>query len=252
MTGMNTSLRAGMDLIVRDLLQVGSGLPPGHVVTIANGAWSSRVKDSGTSRDELPDPVRRRGHRAVIPQAGRGPTINGVATDVLTVLMADNTFLNVGTTEIGADFIAIAPGVDLAAGADRVSAGQLMMVMKGGLSILLEVTGVDLETRRLIVRQRRRVEPESECGGQRHPGDPEQRRAGQLAGSHQRVAGADGDLLHRRHHRSEASAAGPPHQQRRPGRFRQRERHRGGARHREPAAHLRHQQRHQTTPATWR
>src|SRR5262249_47404085 len=37
MTTMNTSLRAGMDLIVRDLLQVGSGLPPGHTITIPNG-----------------------------------------------------------------------------------------------------------------------------------------------------------------------------------------------------------------------
>ena len=27
---MNNALRAGMDLIIRDLLQVGSGLPPGH------------------------------------------------------------------------------------------------------------------------------------------------------------------------------------------------------------------------------
>ena len=28
-TGMNNSLRTGMDLMMRDLLQVGSGLPPG-------------------------------------------------------------------------------------------------------------------------------------------------------------------------------------------------------------------------------
>ena len=150
MTGMNTSLRAGMDLIVRDLLQVGSGLPPGHVITIANGAGSSRVKIPGPPGTNFLTPSGAAAIGAVIPQAGRGPTINGVATDVLTVMMADNAFLNVGTTEIGADFIAIAPGVDLAAGADRVSAGQLMMVMKGGLSILLEVTGVDLETRRLM------------------------------------------------------------------------------------------------------
>jgi hypothetical protein len=85
----------------------------------------------------------------VIPQAGRGPTINGSASDVLTVMMADNTFLNVATTAIGANFIDIAPGVNLEAGADRVSAGQLMMVMKGGLSSLLEVTNVDVATRRL-------------------------------------------------------------------------------------------------------
>jgi len=40
---MNNSLRTGMDLIIRDLLQVGSGLPSGHNITIPNGAGSIRV-----------------------------------------------------------------------------------------------------------------------------------------------------------------------------------------------------------------
>ena len=149
MTGMNTSLRAGMDLIVRDLLQVGSGLPPGHTITIPNGDGSSRVNIPGPPGTAFQTAAGAAVIGAVIPQAGRGPTINGMATDVLTVMMADNTFLNVGTTAIGADFIDIAPGIDLAAGADRVSPGQLMMVLKGGLSILLQVTDVDLDARRL-------------------------------------------------------------------------------------------------------
>ena len=33
-TSMNNSLRTGMDLMIRDLLQVGSGLPVGHAVQI--------------------------------------------------------------------------------------------------------------------------------------------------------------------------------------------------------------------------
>ena len=36
-TGMNNSLRTGMDLMIRDLLQVGSGLPPGHFILIPSG-----------------------------------------------------------------------------------------------------------------------------------------------------------------------------------------------------------------------
>jgi hypothetical protein len=148
-TNMNGSLRAGMDIMVRDLLQVGSGLPPGHVVTIPSGAGSSRVKLPGPPGTNFLTAAGAAVISAVIPQAGRGPTVNGVATDVLTVMMADNTFLNVGITAIGNDFIDIAAGVDMSAGADRVTPGQLMMVMKGGLAVLLEVTEVDLATRRL-------------------------------------------------------------------------------------------------------
>jgi len=149
MTGMNSSLRAGMDIIVRDLLQVGSGLPPGHVVSIPNGAGSSRIKIPGPPDSALLTPAGAQSIGAVIPGAGLGPTINGVPTDVLTVMMADNTFLNVGTTAVGNSFVDIAAGVDMAAGADRVSEGQLMMIMKGGFATLVEVTNVDLGARRL-------------------------------------------------------------------------------------------------------
>jgi hypothetical protein len=149
MTTMNGSLRAGMDLIVRDLLQVGSGLPPGHAITIPNGGGSSQVKIPGPPGTAFKTDAGAVTMGAVIPQPGRGPKINGVDTDVITVMMADNTFLNVGTTAVGSNYVDIAAGVDMAAGADRVMAGQLMMVMKGSLAVLLEVTDVDLNTRRL-------------------------------------------------------------------------------------------------------
>jgi hypothetical protein len=149
MTGMNTSLRGGMDLIVRDLLQVGSGLPPGHVVSIPHGAGSTRVKLPGPPDTVFLTPVGAQTLGAVIPGPGLGPTINGVPTDVLTVMMADNTFLNIGTTAVGSTFVDVAAGPNLAAGADRVSNGQLMMIMKGGFATLVEVTNVDVGSRRL-------------------------------------------------------------------------------------------------------
>ncbi len=43
----NNTLRGGMDLMVRDLLQVGSGLPASHAVTIPSGAGSQRVRIPG-------------------------------------------------------------------------------------------------------------------------------------------------------------------------------------------------------------
>jgi hypothetical protein len=86
---------------------------------------------------------------AVIPGAGRGPKINGVDTDVLTVLMADNTFLNVGTTAVSSTSVVVAAGVDIATGADRVQPGQLMLIMKGSFNTLVEVTKVEIAARRL-------------------------------------------------------------------------------------------------------
>lgn len=147
MTGLNNSLRAGMDLIVRDMLQVGSGLPPSHSVTIPNGAGSQRVRVPGPPNSAFLTPVGATTIAAVIPGAGAGPVVDGVATDTLTVLMADNTFLNVGTTAVTADSVTVAPGPDLANGADRVTAGQLMLIMKGSFTTLVQVTAVDTGTR---------------------------------------------------------------------------------------------------------
>ena len=50
MTRMNNGLRTTMDLVVRDLLQVGQGLPSGHVVMVRRrrGAGSAAGR-SGTN-----------------------------------------------------------------------------------------------------------------------------------------------------------------------------------------------------------
>jgi hypothetical protein len=146
-TGMNNSLRAGMDLIVRDLLQVGSGLPPGHTITIPNGAGSQRLRLPGPPGSTFQSPIGATTIAAVIPGAGAGPVIDGVATDTLTVLMADNTFLNIGTTAVTATSVTVAPGPNLATGADRVTPGQLMMIMKGSFTALVQVTNVNTTTR---------------------------------------------------------------------------------------------------------
>ena len=149
MTGMNSSLRTGMDFVVRDLLQVGTGLPSGHVVSIPNGPGASPVRLPGPPGSAFTMPAGSDTIPAVIPGAGRGPAINGVDTDVLTVLMADNTFLNVGTTGVSANAVVVAAGVDISAGADRVVPGQLMLIMKGSFNTLVEVTTVDTPSRRL-------------------------------------------------------------------------------------------------------
>jgi prepilin-type N-terminal cleavage/methylation domain-containing protein len=149
MTTMNNSLRSGMDLIVRDMLMVGSGLPSGHTVTIPNGANSTPVRLPGPPGSNFTTAVGDTTIPAVIPRPGGGPVINSMATDVLTVLMADNTFLNVQLSAVAASSVDVAPSVNIANGPDRVSVGQLMMIAKGSQTTLVQVTAVNPATRRL-------------------------------------------------------------------------------------------------------
>lgn len=146
---MNNALRSGMDLIVRDMLQVGSGLPSGHTITIPSGTGSSQVNIPGPPGTAFKTAVGDTTIPAVIPRPGAGPTINGVPTDVVSVLMADNTFLNVGLTAVAASSVDVAAGPNIATGPDRVSPGQLMMISKGSRTTLVQVTAVNTSSRRL-------------------------------------------------------------------------------------------------------
>jgi prepilin-type N-terminal cleavage/methylation domain-containing protein len=151
MTQMNQSLRIGMDLLQTDMLQVGSGLPPGHVILIPSGAGSASIRLPGPP-PPIPIFTTVAGDpdiSAVNPQPGRGPVINGHATDVLTVLMADNAFLDIPLTAATATTVTVSTvdsalqPINMASGPDRVTPGQLMMVWKGSTTTLLEVTGVN-------------------------------------------------------------------------------------------------------------
>jgi type II secretory pathway pseudopilin PulG len=146
---MNNSLRTGMDLIIRDLLQVGSGLPSGHNITIPNGAGSIRLNIPGPPGTAFQTTAADSTIPAVIPRPGAGPSINGVPTDVITVLMADNTFLNVALSAVANTTVDIAAGPIIDVGPDRVATGQLMMISKGSFSTLVQVTAVNTTTRRL-------------------------------------------------------------------------------------------------------
>jgi hypothetical protein len=146
---MNTGLRGGMDLMIRDLLQAGSGLPGSHTVSIPNGAGATPINLPGPPGTAFTTPGGALVLPAVVPWNGRGPTIGGVQTDVLTVLMADNAFLDVGLTAVGPSMVVVAPGPDLGNGPDRIVTGQLMMISKGSFTTLVQVTDVDVPARRL-------------------------------------------------------------------------------------------------------
>lgn len=155
MASMNNSVRAGMDLMVRDLLQVGSGLPSSHAVTIPNGAGATQVRIPGPPlgatgvAEVFQTAVGDTTLPAVIPFPRRGPTIDGVATDAITVLMADNTFSNIALSSVASTNVVVVAGTNLTTGPDRVTPGQLMQISKGSFNILVQVTAVDASARRI-------------------------------------------------------------------------------------------------------
>jgi prepilin-type N-terminal cleavage/methylation domain-containing protein len=163
MTGMNAGLRTAADIMVRDMLQVGQGLPSGRTIDIPAGAGSTEVIIPGAP---LTPPVTRTMPKtwdsstgtwkqaeemtAIIPGPGAGPTINGVATDTITVLEADGAFLStisdydVNLTALDTTSMSVDPSVDISnGGADDLHAGDLIMLQKATSTTLVQVTSTD-------------------------------------------------------------------------------------------------------------
>lgn len=138
-TGMNNMLRASMDLMVRDLLQVGTGLPPGHVVSIPHGGQAQPIRLPGPPGTSFTSPTGALELAAVVPGDGRGAVVNGVATDTLTVLMGDNRLNGISVAKVTpTDVDVVDPAALEAAGG--VSPGELIVVTKGSCSTLVQVT----------------------------------------------------------------------------------------------------------------
>ena len=150
-TGMNSTLRGGMDLMIRDLLQVGSGLPPGHVILTPSGAGSLPLRIPGPPGTAFLSVSGDPDLSAIVPGPGLGPVINGVPTDIITVLAADNTFTDVALTAVTSTSVDVSSAVNIASGPDRVLPGQLMMIEKGATTTLVQVTTVNTSTRRLTL-----------------------------------------------------------------------------------------------------
>ncbi|MGD9906115.1 MAG: type II secretion system protein J, partial [Vicinamibacterales bacterium] len=127
MANMNNTVRAGMDLMVRDLLQVGSGLPGSHTVTIPSGLGATPVRIPGPPGSNFQTAVGDETLPAVMPFPRQGPTIGGVQTDALSMLMADNAFLDVALSSLNNVSVVVVPGTNLSTGPDRVTPGQLML-----------------------------------------------------------------------------------------------------------------------------
>jgi type II secretory pathway pseudopilin PulG len=156
MLDMNAHLRAAMDLMHRDMLQAGQGLPVGRRVETANGAGAQPIR--------RPGPAARGGCAgvanfeaeptlpAVTVGAELGPPVDGECTDVVTVMAADNMFGSVPVASIAANgrtlvihnSVTISDNPDAAG--DNLRAGDLLMLTKGTSSSLMQVTAVAGQT----------------------------------------------------------------------------------------------------------
>lgn len=148
-SGTNNSQRMAMDMIVRDLLQVGAGLPASHAISIPSGAGSVAVRIPGPPGSNFMTTAADLVLPALWPMANLGPAVDGVPSDSLTVLMADNSFDSIGLTAVTDTSATIAAGPDIEDGPDRVVPGQLMMIAKGSQTTLVQVTTIDFAARRL-------------------------------------------------------------------------------------------------------
>jgi prepilin-type N-terminal cleavage/methylation domain-containing protein len=148
-TTMNNGLRLAMDLMVRDLLQTGSGLGKAHQIQIPSGGTLIRRPGPPAPAPIYTRPAGELAIPAVIPGPGLGPTINGVATDIITILTADNNFTDVRLSAVANTWVEVTAATNIATGVDRVIAGQLMMVTKGTATTLMQVTGIVPASRRI-------------------------------------------------------------------------------------------------------
>jgi len=87
----NQNLRAATNLMVRDLMQAGRGIPTGGV-PIPSGVGTGLLNRPGPVGTAYTfDNVNFTTLPAVIPGPGLGPTISNQTTDIVTILMTDPT-----------------------------------------------------------------------------------------------------------------------------------------------------------------
>jgi prepilin-type N-terminal cleavage/methylation domain-containing protein len=152
MLDMNSHLRAAMDLMQRDMLQVGQGMPVGRRIGIPNGPTAGRIRRPGPGAMGDCPGVDFFPLDSTIPAitvgAGLGPPVNGECTDVITTLSADNLFGDVALSAISADgtTATIHGGMDISDDPDvdsnNLREGDLLMITKGNASVLMQVTAV--------------------------------------------------------------------------------------------------------------
>lgn len=144
---MNQNLQAGMSLIVRDMIQTGTSVPRSGI-SIPGGLGALPVQRPGPANGVGPwvFPAAWEVLPAVIPGGALGPTLNGVQTDVITLVYADptialNQFPLAGIAADGSTMtVNAATNVN---GPDGIKVGDIILFMNGLGNTVQMVTGVN-------------------------------------------------------------------------------------------------------------
>ncbi len=153
-TQLNNNLRVAMDLVVRDLTQVGQGLPLGRVIGIPTGPGAQPVRRPGPF-DPIgePDDIIAEFDPALVALSavtagpGMGPLIDGQPTDIITTLSADNAFEDIELEALTATSMTVSREVfvddDPDVRGDNLRVGDLIMFTKQSQSTLKYVTAIN-------------------------------------------------------------------------------------------------------------
>jgi prepilin-type N-terminal cleavage/methylation domain-containing protein len=143
LTDVNQNLRVAVNIVNRDLLQTGLDIPVGG---ISMPVGAEPVVRPGPTGSDLEFPDDWVTIPSVTPGPGDGPIVNGVATDIVTVLRSDvrlpwqNTPV-VAVTPDG-QRITFAGDFPIDDEVDGIKEGDLMMLTANAGSTLMEVTDV--------------------------------------------------------------------------------------------------------------
>jgi len=160
------NLRAGSNLLVRDLMQAGRGIPTGGIsIPLASAGGGQIPRPSPPGSAYYFDNTTATTLSAVTTGAGLGPTVDGQATDIVTVLMEDSILddylgqplqVNVSTTpgavpKLAADGSSFGVGTntgwiagDPLNGRDPIKSGDLILFTSpNGSTAIQTVTRVD-------------------------------------------------------------------------------------------------------------
>lgn len=147
MADVNINLRVAMNLMIRDLLSVGEGIPIGGISFPTGGTAVTRPSPEGAAWEfesgwtTLP---------AVIPGDGIGPEVNEVETDAVTLLTADRRldFSGITVTDIANDgsSLTVPDDVPIDESGTAIEVGDLIMISNANGVTLQEVTAVEGQT----------------------------------------------------------------------------------------------------------
>ncbi len=145
---MNQSLQAGMSLMVRDMIQTGTNVPRSGI-PIPNGMGALPVQRPGPlngAGGPLTFPAAWEVIPSVIPGGGLGPVINGLPTDIITLIYADptlplNQFPLAGIAADGSN-MTVNNATNIG-GADGIRAGDIIMFSNALGNAIQMVSGVN-------------------------------------------------------------------------------------------------------------